>query len=135
MRGNKRQQRLSKFATPKQSLEDVVGLATKVIVGARKGFRESSEEKAAAKGATAFATKDLADDKDTFAGLRRNYDTKAQDFEAAAQSRAEELKALMEARRVIFEIVGGAQSITCKSDAFFTGRELEAIFSCLHRTA
>ena len=65
------------FATPKQSLEDGIGLATQDIVDARKGFRESSNQIAVAEGAIAFATNDLADDKHSFAGLHRNYETKA----------------------------------------------------------
>merc|ERR1719329_1840230 len=111
--------RVTVAALLKQSLEDGIRFATKDMADAKKGSRASSEKKAAAEGHMALATRNLAEDKRTLAGLHENCEMKARDFEAATQSRAEELKALTEARKVISEMAGGAESITYKSDVSF----------------
>merc|ERR1719461_1110161 len=49
---------------------------------------------------------------ESLADLKRDCTTKTKDFEAAEKSRAEELKALADAKNVLEEKIGGADRIT-----------------------
>merc|ERR1719237_431958 len=63
-------------------------------------------------GDLAVTSKDLKEDEDTLADLHHNCMTRAEDFEAEVKSRDEELKAIAEAKRILKETTGGADTIT-----------------------
>merc|ERR1719433_965740 len=103
---------LHNFQLLKQSLEDEIKFGNADMAEAKKGLAESAEKQAVANGDLVVTSKDLAADTATLADLHKNCLTKAQDYEAATKSRDEELKALAEAKKVINETTGGADSIT-----------------------
>merc|ERR1719190_63058 len=100
------------FQMLRQSLEDQIKFGKADMAEAKKGLAESAEKQAVANGDLVVTSKDLAADIATLADLHQNCLTKAQDYEAATKSRDEELKALAEAKKVINETTGGADSIT-----------------------
>merc|ERR1719207_149177 len=73
---------------------------------------EDSETKATAEGDLAVTTKDLDNDSAALEELHTECMTHANDFEAATKDRAEELKALATAKKIIVEATAGAQSIS-----------------------
>merc|ERR1719359_844416 len=79
---------------------------------AKAALAESAEILASAEGDLAVTSKDLAADIKELADLHQQCMTKAQEYEAATKSRGEELKALAEAKKVILEKTGGAESQT-----------------------
>merc|ERR1711878_259616 len=79
---------------------------------AKKALAASAESKATAEGDLAVTSKDLAADTAALADLHKDCLGKAQDFEAATKSRTEELEALAEAKKVLGETTGGADTIT-----------------------
>merc|ERR1740129_331171 len=93
---------LHNFENLKQSLEDAIRFAKADLSQAKAGIAASSERKAAA------TSKDLASDVQSKASLQHDCMTKASIFEAETRSRAEELKALAEAKKVIQEATGAA---------------------------
>merc|ERR1719382_67221 len=95
----------------KQALEDEIKFANKDMSEAKKSLAGNAEKKAAAEGDLAVTSKELEGDVATLGSLHRDCLTKAQDFEAAAKSRDEELKALAEAKKVISETTGGAETL------------------------
>merc|ERR1719265_124386 len=78
------------------------------MASAKTSKSESEEGKATAEGDLSVTKKDLAEDIDTLGGLHHDCMTKANDFEAETKSRAEELKALATAKKIIKENVAGA---------------------------
>jgi len=110
----------------KMQLEDSVKFATKEMEKAKKAKAEAEEAKATAEGELATTTKDLASDMGTLASIHHDCMSKAQDFEIETQSRAEELKALATAKKIIQETVGGAEgqtySLTQEASFLQTGR-------------
>merc|ERR1719436_901536 len=103
---------LHNFQMLRQSLEDEIKFGNADMAEAKKGLAESAEKQAVANGDLTVTSKDLAADISTLADLHQNCLTKAQDYEAATKSRDEELKALAEAKKVIKETTGGADTIT-----------------------
>lgn len=103
---------LQNFEMLKQSLEDEIRFGDKDLTESKKGLAASAQSKATAEGDLEVTSKDLASDKDSKADLHRSCMTKAEDFEAETKSRAEELKALAEAKKVILEATGGAESVS-----------------------
>jgi len=93
-----------------QSLTDEIKFANKEMDQAKKSKSESEEGKATAEGDLSVTTKDLDEDLKTLGGLHHDCMTKANDFEAETKSRAEELKALATAKKIIKENVAGAAS-------------------------
>jgi len=100
------------FQMLKQSLEDSIKFATKDMGDAKKDFATAGEKKAAAEGDLDVTSKTLAADIQALADLHHDCMTKASDFEAETKSRAEELKALAIAKKVIKEKTGASSSIT-----------------------
>merc|ERR1719436_447387 len=96
----------------RQSLEDQIKFGKADMAEAKKGIAESAGKLAIAEGDLDVTSKDLAADIATLADLHQNCMTKAQDYEAATESREEELKALNEAKKVLKETTGGANTIT-----------------------
>jgi len=99
---------LHNFENLKQSLEDAIRFAKADRSQAKAGIAASSERKAAATGDLSATSKDLASDVQSKASLQHDCMTKASIFEAETRSRAEELKALAEAKKVIQEATGAA---------------------------
>jgi len=102
---------LQNFQMLKQSLDDSVRFANDDKDKAHKGNAEAGEKKAAAEGDLALTSKDLAGDIKQKGELHHDCMTKAEAFEAETKSRAEELKALATAKKVIKEATGGAEDI------------------------
>jgi len=101
---------LANFEMLHQSLTDEVKFANKEMDEAKKSKSESSESKATATGDLDVTSKDLANDLTEIDDLHHNCMTKANDFEAETKSRAEELKALATAKKIIIEATSLAQT-------------------------
>jgi chromosome segregation ATPase len=99
---------IQNFEMLQQSLTDEIKFANKEMDSAKKSKSESEEGKATAEGDLSVTTKDLDEDLKTLGGLHHDCMTKANDFEAETKSRAEELKALATAKKIIKENVAGA---------------------------
>jgi hypothetical protein len=105
----KEQADLQNFQMLHQSLTDEVKFANKEMDEAKKSKSESEESKATAEGDLDVTTKDLNNDLAELDELHHNCMTKANDFEAETKSRAEELKALATAKKIIKEATSLAQ--------------------------
>merc|ERR1719203_1727373 len=92
----------------KQSLTDEIAEANKDLDGAKKGTAETAEKQAAAKADLGASTKELAADVKAKESLHQDCVAGAESYEAEAKSRAEELQALAEAKKIIEEVVAGA---------------------------
>merc|ERR1719221_262443 len=92
----------------KQSLLDQIKFGNKEHSDAKKGLAASGEKKAIAEGDLEVTTKDLNADIKTLADTHHDCMTTASNFEAETKSRAEELKALAEAKKVIVATTSGA---------------------------
>jgi len=103
---------LHKFELVKQALEDEMRVGKKEMKESKKGRAESEEKKAAAQGDLEQTIKLIKVDSTSLAELHSDCMAKAQDYEAESKSRGEELKALADAKKVIAESTGGADSLT-----------------------
>ncbi|CAK0885511.1 unnamed protein product [Prorocentrum cordatum] len=99
------------FEMLKQSLEDSIKFGNKDLDDAKKGIAASGQAKATAEGDLAVTSKELETDIATKEDLHQNCRSKAQDFELETKSRAEELKALADAKKVLKESTSGANDI------------------------
>jgi len=106
----KEQADLQNFEMLHQSLTDEIKFANKEMDEAKKSKSESAESKATAEGDLDVTTTDLNNDIKELADLHHNCMTKANDFEAETKSRAEELKALATAKKIIIEATSLAQT-------------------------
>merc|ERR1719362_1028912 len=102
---------LHNFEMLKQSLEDEMKFATKDMGDAKSSSSKAGVAKANAEGDLDVTQKALDADIKTKADTHRDCMEKAQDYEAETKSRAEELKALAEAKKVISENTGGAEKL------------------------
>jgi chromosome segregation ATPase len=93
-----------------QSLQDQIKFATNDSAAAKKGMSESTEKKATAEGDLAVSSKELANAESAQQTLNGDCQTAAADHEASMKGRAEELKALAEAKEIITSKTGGAES-------------------------
>jgi uncharacterized protein YlxW (UPF0749 family) len=91
-----------------QSLKDSIKYATKDMNKAKKSLEAAGEAKATAEGDLAVTSKDLKEDIENLATLHSDCMKGAEDFEAETKSRAEELKDLAVAKKVIEETTSGA---------------------------
>jgi len=98
------------FAMLKQSLDDEIKYGNKDLAKTKKALASTTETKATATGDLSVATKGLNEDTTTLKTLHQDCLEKSQDFEAETKSRAEELKALGTAKKVIAETTSGADS-------------------------
>lgn len=98
------------YALLKQSLEDEMEFANHDLAEAKKAIAARTEKKAKAEGDLAATSKDLASDEAELAELHDNCMNQAEDFEAETKSRAEELKALAQAKKVITEAMSDLQT-------------------------
>merc|ERR1719198_313302 len=78
----------------------------------KKRKAEDSETKATAEGDLAVTSTDLENDIQALEELHTECMTHANDFEVATKDRAEELKALATAKKIIVEATAGAQSVS-----------------------
>jgi len=99
---------IQNFEMLSQSLKDEIKFANKEMAQAKHSKSESQEGKATAEGDLSVTKKDLDEDLKTLGGLHHDCMTKANDFESETKSRAEELKALATAKKIIKENVSGA---------------------------
>merc|ERR1719265_85799 len=99
---------LHNFELLKQELTDSIKFGSKEMDKAKKGSAAAAETKATAEGDMAVTSKGLAEDSAQLADAHHQCMTQAQDFEVETKSRAEELKALGEAKKIIQEMTGGA---------------------------
>merc|ERR1719183_296054 len=93
----------------KQSITDALKFANEDKAEAEKRKSASEEEKAVAEGDLDVTTKDLADAEKTLNDAGMECMTQAQAHDVSKQSRAEELKALAEAKKILQTMTGGAQ--------------------------
>jgi chromosome segregation ATPase len=103
---------LHAFEQLKQSIEDEIAYGEKELAEAKAGIAASGEKKATAEGDLSSTTADLDTDVKTKADLHQECMTKAQEFEAEVKSRAEELKALAEAKKALVDNTGAADSLS-----------------------
>eukprot|EP00959_Pyramimonas_sp_CCMP1952_P008394 175537-Pyramimonas_sp.AAC.1 len=78
---------------------------------AKKSAAASGEAKSEAEGALAAGPKDLAGDKAALEELKKDCAAHADDYAAEASSRAEELKAVQAAKKVLSETTSGAGGV------------------------
>merc|ERR1719324_2150863 len=96
----------------KDSLKQDISLAKHELEVQKKRKAEDSETKATAEGDLSVTTTDLENDIKALEELHTECMTHANDFEVATQGRAEELKALATAKKIITEATAGAQKIS-----------------------
>merc|ERR1719515_543526 len=92
----------------KLELEDTVKFGNREMDKTKKANAGCEETKAEAEGELEVTNKDLAQDMNQLAATHSECMTKANDFEAETASRAEELKVLAQAKKVIIEATGGS---------------------------
>jgi len=96
------------FQLLEQSLNDAIKVETGELNDAHQAISASKGEKSAATQDLDVTSSDLAADVEAKATLQHNCMTKASSHEAEAKSRAEELRALAEAKKVIGEAIDSA---------------------------
>jgi len=101
---------LQNFEVLSQSLKDEIKNGNTDMSDAKKALANSQAVKAEAEGDLQATSRDMSSDAQTKADLHADCQAKAEDFEAEQKSRAEELKALAEAKKVIEETSSGAES-------------------------
>jgi len=92
----------------KQQLTDGINFGNKEMDKSKKRKAEAEEGKATAEGELEVTQKDLSEDTSLLNGIHHDCMSKATDFEAETQARAEELKALATGKKIIIEATGGA---------------------------
>jgi len=98
---------LAAFELLKQSLDDKISFASKELDATKKSLAASKESKAGAEGDSDINKKDLDEDVVTLKQLHHDCMTKAEDFEGEVKSRADELKAIATAKKMVIEATGG----------------------------
>merc|ERR1719482_667176 len=134
----------------KVEIDDAIKFGKKELDKAQKAKAEAGETQASAESDLAVVSKSLAEDIQQLADTHHDCMTKAEDFELEMKSRAEELKALAEAKKIITEMTGGATSqsysflqvaassrIQTRADLtnFEVVRRVESLAHQLHSTA
>jgi uncharacterized coiled-coil protein SlyX len=99
------------FELLKQSLEDSIAFGTKDMEAAKTSKAKAGEAKSAAEGSLTDVSKDLAEDKAMLEDVKKDCASYAEEYEASAKSRAEELAAVKKAKTIIEETTGGAAAI------------------------
>merc|ERR1719261_1090935 len=94
-----------------QSLKDEMANQGKDLDAQKKGKAEAEETKATAEGDLAATNADLDEDRAALKNLHMDCMTKSQEFEAATKSRAEELKTLADAKKIIKEATEGGTEV------------------------
>merc|ERR1719181_2563317 len=94
------------------SLEDEIKFGNMDMATAKKDLAAATETKGTAEGDLEVTSKDLAEDKAASSELHHDCMTKANAFETETTERAEELKALATAKKIIEEATEGAVAQT-----------------------
>merc|ERR1719316_1279658 len=107
----------------KLGLTDAIAFANKELDKSKKRKAEAQEVKAIAEGNLETTTKDLAEDVARLGDIHHSCMGKAEDFEIETASRAEELKALATAKKILTDMTGGAtsQSYGLEQTSFLQG--------------
>jgi hypothetical protein len=100
------------FDMLRQSLEDEIKYSNKDLAETKKAIAAATGAKATAGADLAVTSKDLSGDESELADTNADCASKAADFEAAVASRADELKALGEAKKVVSDMTGGADQLS-----------------------
>merc|ERR1719327_72867 len=100
------------FEMLKQSLEDEISVDSKDLSESKAALAGANEIKATSEGDLAVTQKDLADASKVLGSMHQDCMTKATDHEASVKGRAEELKALAEAKKIISSMTEGATAQT-----------------------
>merc|ERR1719265_2790826 len=96
----------------KLELEDAIKFGKEELDKTQKKKAEAAETQGTAEGDLAVVMKSLSEDIQQLADTHHDCMTKAEDFELEMKSRAEELKALATAKKIITEMTGGATEQT-----------------------
>jgi len=94
------------------SLKRKIVVAGKDMAQAKKAIGETGQTRAQAQGDLEITKKDLTEDHRALELLHHECMSKATNYQAETNSRAEELKALASAKKVIKEMTGGAEEAT-----------------------
>mmetsp|Transcript_111733 Transcript_111733/g.271434 ORF Transcript_111733/g.271434 Transcript_111733/m.271434 type:complete len:749 (+) Transcript_111733:2-2248(+) len=94
----------------KQSLEDQMAADTKDMAGEKSTKSAAVEAKATAEGDLAKTVEELADANDALQMANSNCMQTAANHEATVKAREEELKVIAEAKKIVLESTGGAES-------------------------
>jgi len=94
----------------KQSLDDEIKYASDDLAETKKIVAANTENKAVAEGDLAVTTKSLNEDKKDLASVHQSCMAKASNYETEVSSRAEELKALATAKKIIVEATSLVQT-------------------------
>jgi len=100
------------YETLKLELEDAIKFGNAELAKTEKKKAATEETKGVAEGDLSVVNKALSEDIQQLADTHHDCMTKAQDFETEMQSRAEELKAIATAKKIIQEMTGGAGAQT-----------------------
>jgi len=95
-----------------QSLEAQISADKKDMKEAKTGKAEAEEQKAEAEGDLEVTTKELTNAKDTLATSRSSCMKVGADHEMTVKARAEELKVIAEAKKILMETTSGASDQT-----------------------
>jgi len=96
----------------KQSLSDEIKYATEDLGAAKKGLAASGEQKAVSEGDLAMTSKGLDEDTAYLADIKEDCLTASESYEAEVKSRAEELAAVAEAKKVIEETMPALNQVS-----------------------
>merc|ERR1719420_1127100 len=99
----------------KMELTDAIKFGNQEMDKTNKANAATEETKAEAQGELEVTNKDLAEDIAQLALTHQDCMTKANDFEAETASRAEELKVIAQAKKVIIEATGGSFFLQVRS--------------------
>lgn len=99
------------FKMLEQSLQDEIKNLNKDMAKAKGSLSETTKAKADAASQLEATRTALKTDKEALAELETTFTTKAKDYEIDKASRAEELKALADAHKVVTEMTGGAEKL------------------------
>jgi hypothetical protein len=95
----------------KTSLDDEIRVANQEMGEAKTNIAASNEKSGVATGDLDVTTKDLSSDIADLSEVHKMCMTTAQDFEAATNSRNDEIQALAEAKRALKEMTGNADEL------------------------
>lgn len=96
------------FDLLKQSLEDSIEVDTKEMNEAKSSKHDAEETKATASGELSVTQKDLKEAENVLKNMKGNCETKKIDNELSVKNRAEEVKAIVAAKKVLMDKTGAA---------------------------
>jgi len=98
------------FEMLEQSLKNTIKQDQKELAASKATKAGAEEAKSVAEGDLSMAEKELAGDEKYLSDLSTDCQQKATDWEVSTKSRADELQALADAKKLILEKTGGAES-------------------------